>query len=285
MNHQKFYWKGILAMAIFLLGAIYLQAQIPETFYLKENSRNRKATPYVGEREADVMWSKRVWRTIDLREKFNHPMYYPESPINDRKSLFDVLKEGILSGEIDAFDNPFFDDEFKVKMTRAEENNLFYSWDSTNSVENPEAPGTFINAPLMTPLESHDIIQYWVKEDWFFDKQRSVMDVRIIGLCPLKTKEDPNSGAVIGVSPLFWVYFPQYRNLFARSEVFNTKNDAQRNTYDDLFMKRMFGSYIRKESNVMDRDINSYALGIDALLESERVKDDIFKTEHDVWHF
>ena len=29
------------------------------------------------------------------------------------------------------------------------------------------------------------ISQYYVKEDWFFDKQRSVMDVRIIGICPV----------------------------------------------------------------------------------------------------
>jgi hypothetical protein len=32
-----------------------------------------------------------------------------------------------------------------------------------------------------------------VKEDWFWDKQRSVMDVRIIAICPLQEKLAPAS--------------------------------------------------------------------------------------------
>ncbi|HLG02044.1 MAG TPA: gliding motility protein GldN, partial [Bacteroidia bacterium] len=129
-----------------------------------------------------------------------------------------------------------------------------------------------------------DIKAYWIKEDWFFDRQRSVMDVRIIGLCPLQEKLAPNSNDIEGFKPLFWVYFPACRNLFARQEIFNTRNDAQRMTLDDVFFKRMFQSYVRKESNVYDRPINSYYTGLDALLEADRVKDDIFKMEHDLWH-
>lgn len=254
-----------------------------ETFYIKENSRNRKPTPYAPEREGDIMWSKRVWRTIDLREKFNQPIYYPESPINDRKSLFDVIKAGVLNGEIYAYDN--MDDEFKIRNSKGEMEKMFTWWDSTNYTQDPNNPdGPQILAPIRYDLISSDIKQYWVKEDWYFDKQRSVMDVRILGLCPLKEKIDPITREMVGVMPLFWIYFPQCRNLFAKSEVFNTKNDAQRNTYDDLFQKRMFSSYVRKESNVYDRDISSYVTGIDVQLEAERVKDDIFKMEHDVWH-
>lgn len=286
----------VLTLILILGCSIFMSAQpgvidpngspaFGETFYIKENSRTRKPAPYVHESERDIMWSKRVWRTIDLREKFNHPMYYPETQINDRKSLFDVIKTGILNGEIYAYDNPAFDDEFRVRMSVASANNVFTWWDSTTTavdLNNPDGPP--IPNPTRYDLTSKDIVQYWVKEDWFFDKERSVMDVRIIGLCPLKAKRDPSTDEIIGVSPLFWVYFPQCRASFARSEVFNTKNDAQRITFDDLFQKRMFGSFVRKESNVFDRPINAYMTDIDALLEAERVKDDIFKIEHDVWH-
>lgn len=276
----------------FIFLSIFLEAQpgqsppaFGETFYIKENNRDRKATPYVYERESDIMWSKRVWRTIDLREKFNHPMYFPETETTYRKSLFDVIKSGIISGEIYAYDNPFFDDEFRVRMSKASSDLMFTWWDSTNYVQNPYNPnGPLILAPIRYDLTSKDIKQYWVKEDWYFDKQRGVMDVRILGLCPLKEKLDPSTGDMIGVMPLFWVYFPQCRNLFAKSEVFNTKNDAQRITYDDLFQKRMFSSFVRKESNVYDREISSYSSGIDIQLEAERAKDDIFKMEHDMWH-
>jgi gliding motility associated protien GldN len=273
----------ILLIVIMIAFPSILAAQIPSTFYVKENTRNRKPVNYNHERETDIMWSKRVWRTLDLREKFNHPLYYPENPINDRKSLFDVIKQGIMDGEIWAYDNPVFDDEFKVKMSKNQIDSMV-AWVDSVDVEDPFNPGTYVRVGVPGSLESRSVKQYWVKEDWFFDRQRSVMDVRILGLCPLQEKLNPNGG-IEGYKPLFWVYFPQCREVFARNEVFNTHNDAQRLSVDDVFYKRMFSSYVHKESNVYDRAINSYASGLDALLEADRVKDDISKTEHDVWHF
>jgi hypothetical protein len=36
---------------------------------------------------------------------------------------------------------------------------------------------------------------------------------------------------------------------------------------------------------VYNRSIESYAKGLDALMESERIKEEIFLTEHDLWHY
>jgi hypothetical protein len=48
----------------------------------------------------------------------------------------------------------------------------------------------------------------------------------------------------------------------------------------------MFGSYIYKEKNVYDRQISDYMLnGIDQLLEAEKIKEDIFILEHDLWEY
>jgi gliding motility associated protien GldN len=262
-----------------------LDPSFPDQLYLKENTRTRRPIPYTYLREADVMWSKRVWRTIDLREKFNHPLYYPETRIQDRRSLFDVLKDALMAGSITAFDNPAMDDEFKVRMSKTAIEGLFVQWDSTNQVEDPNNPGTYILAPIKTELTTNNVKAYWMKEDWFFDKQRSVMDVRILGLCPMKEKQDPSTGEVVGYQPLFWVYFPQCRPVFAQAEVYNMKTDAERRSLDDIFWKRMFQSYVHKETNVYDRNIQSYYTGLDALLESERIKNDIFVYEHDLWHF
>lgn len=276
----------VLLMQLCIEGLFPAQvhAQVAQYPYVKENTRTRRAVPYVHERETDIMWSKRVWRTLDLREKFNHPLYFPESQINDRKSLFDIIKDGLMSNAIHAFDNPVMDDEFQVRLNKVQIDSLFNAVDSV-PVENPYDPGTYVNVAIPRTIESRSVKQYWIKEDWYFDRQRSVMDVRILGLCPLQEKLNPTTNAIEGYKPLFWVYFPECRDLFARSEIFNTKNDAQRNSADDLFMKRMFSSYVHKESNVYDRHIIAYASGIDALLESERVKNDIQLMEHDVWHF
>jgi gliding motility associated protien GldN len=281
--------KFVLVAIVMLLAFDTVKAQVldpnvQDEVFLRENTRTRKPIPYTFLREADVMWSKRVWRTLDLREKFNHPLYYPETKINNRASLFDVIKKALLEGEIFAFDNPAMDDEFRVKMSKATIEGTFTSWDSTNQTEDPNNPGTFILAPLKTELNSNNVKAYWMKEDWFFDKQRSVMDVRILGLCPMKEKADPSTGEIIGYSPLFWVYFPQCRAIFAKNEVYNTKNDSERRSLDDVFWKRMFASYVHKESNVFDRVVSSYYTGLDALLESDRIKNDIFVMEHDLWH-
>ena len=50
-------------------------------------------------------------------------------------------------------------------------------------------------------------------------------------------------------------------------------------------MKRMFASTIVKEGNVYDRNINEYMIGLDALLEAERIKAEIFNIEHDLWEY
>lgn len=279
----------LLLASFLLVAALQAQVLVPDNFYVRENVANKRPVPYVHEREADIMWSKRVWRTIDLREKFNHPLYYPESPINNRRSLFDVVKRALLTGDLTAFDNPAMDDEFTSRMGRSQLDTLFNGgyWTTT---EDPNNPGTFIPQWVATPLESRMVKAWWVKEDWFWDKQRAVMDVRIIGICPLQEKIAPASsegggGEVVGFMPLFWIHFDQLRPILAREECYNTRNDAQRLSYDDVFLKRRFSSYIHKESNVFDRHVVSYAAGLETQFESERIKNDIFVTEHDYWHF
>ena len=131
---------------------------------------------------------------------------------------------------------------------------------------------------------SADIKKFLIKEDYYFDKQRSVFEVRILGICPVT--KNMVKDVDMGDKRLFWVYFPECRRLFAQNEMFNLKNGvAGRLTYDDVFMKRMFSSYIYKEENVYNRTIQEYALGVDALLESEKAKNTLFEFESNLWEY
>ena len=161
--------------------------------------------------------------------------------------------------------------------------------DSINiQVTRSEPPYDSYDSIVYRAFNPDDVVQYRVKEEWFFDKQRSVMDVRIIGIAPMTLARDQDGNLIEGGQKklLFWVYFPEARRIFANAEVANRFNTSQRLTFDDLFIKRMFNSYIMKEDNVYNRRVDDYkANPLDALLESERIKQDMINLEHDLWEY
>lgn len=273
-----------------LLSAIFcsmgIKAQVMDSppldgVYEKIHNLNRVPIPYAPLRKADALWTKRIWRVIDMREKINHPFYYPTSEQNGRASFMQVVLKAIKEGTITAYET--MDDEFLVPYTYDQIMKKLNRND-TMQMTRSYPPYDQYDSVINIPFEPSNVYKLRLKEDWFFDKQRSVMDARILGICPLVDEVDEN-GESKGQKLLFWIYFPDARKVFANAEVFNRFNDAARLTYDDLFFKRMFNSYIFKESNVYDRRIQEYALGMDALLESERIKNDIFLWEHDLWEY
>lgn len=275
---------SLLALALAPLGAARAQTVL-DGAYIKEHTKTQRVVPYPYIREADVMWYRRVWREIDLREKINLPLYYPTEPIHDRKSLFDVIKQGILDdGSITAYDvGPTAqDDEFTKPLLPTEVKALLTKTDTTQTDD--ILTGEMKTVISTSEVTSDKIKKYVLKEDWIFDKQRSVMDIRIIGICP-KQEIIGDQGEVRGYKPLFWLYFPELRYVLVNWDVFNRENDAERRSFDHVFWTRQFNSTITKVSNVYDRNIVQYQSGIDALLESERIKADLFDFEHDLWNF
>ena len=260
---------------------VYSQ-NVLDGIYVKEHYPTRKVISYPHLREADVMWSKRIWRKLDLREKINHPLYFPVNRIKDRRSLSQVVIEAVQEGSLTAYDPT--SDEFTLTLTKTEIDNKLLKVD-TVWIENPEPPYDLEMKIVSDEFDPSSVKEYRMKEDWFFDRQRSVLKVRIIGILPIYDNIDKETGIVRGTTPLFWIYFPEARNIFANAEVFNVRNDAERRTLEDVFWKRMFGSYVYKEQNVYDRMIAEYKEPYAALLEAENVKTDIFKLEHDLWEY
>ena len=140
-----------------------------------------------------------------------------------------------------------------------------------------------IASPIKMELEESDrgiMDELWVWEEWFFDKQRSVMDVRIMAM-----SFDGWKDAGTRVWP-FWIAYNDYRPLFATYESFNTHNEAEHRTFDDIFLQRRFSSFIVAETNPYDnRLISDYLIGIEAIREGERIQEEMFKYEHDQWEY
>ena len=276
----------LLLMMFTLIGGMAFSQNVLDGVYVKEHTVERQVIPYPFLREADVMWSKRVWRMIDLNEKMNLPLRFPSSKqTTNRKNLIDLLMDAIQEGTLTAYST--VDDEFVLPLTTKDILSQGGARTDTVQMQRSEPPYETYDTLIAREFSRDKVIGFRIKEDWFFDKQRSVMDVRIIGIAPVMyaIAEDGSVREGNIKMPLFWVYYPEARKLLANAEVFNRENDAARLSFDDMFQKRLFGSYIYKESNVYDRRIEDYRTGINALLESEKIKEDISNFEHDMWEF
>jgi len=281
--------KKLIAIVSFLsviIGGITItNAQVVNTprdgVYDKINVVDKRPIPYVYVREADVIWSQRVWRVIDMRERVNQPFYYPEVPQNGWRSLTTVIMDALKEGQITAYDAAT--DEFLVPLTYEEIIGRLERV-QTVSLQRNYPPYDYYDTIIQTQFNPMDVKRFRIKEDWFFDKQRSMMEVRVLGICPVRDNLD-ESGNIRGDETLFWIYYPEARETFAKAEVFNPNNSTQKLTYDDVFWKRTFHSTIYKESNRFDRRISEYATGIDALLESDRISRKLHQYEHDFWEF
>lgn len=233
--------------------------------------------PYPFLRQDDIMWSTRQWERIDVREKINHPLYYPVQPLPDRKSLFDVLVDAIVTeGSITEV---FRDDRFTRPLTNDEISQLV---SSNDTIRDPDDPSKILFIDELK-IKAPDVVAWELKSDWYFDKQRGEMKNRIIGISPvvkdIKIKTTTYN--------LFWIWFPDARPALATHVAYNPLNNQQRLTFDQIFHKRQFSSVIYKEDNTYDREIKDYKrnIAMDMLLESQRIRENLRAYEHDLWEF
>jgi gliding motility associated protien GldN len=275
---------GVIVFLLTLSGK-HIVAQIVNGAYKRTDIIQKKPMPLPVVREADVFWSKKLWRIIDLREKMNLPLYYPTVEMDGRMNLISLLLNGIENGQITPYDASL-DDDFKVPMSY-EQVKASFGAEATTEEKIDFDTGERTMVTIQGEIRPNDIKQYMIKEEWYFDKQTSTMNVRIIGICPIRefVRAGDASGQVQR-QKLFWVYYPEARTLLSTNLVLNPYNSAQQVSFDDLFIKRTFNSYIVIRENVYNnREISAYLSGKEAMLESKRIEDEIFNYEQDLWEY
>tara|TARA_B100000809_G_C14997254_1_gene480193 strand:- start:149 stop:1003 length:855 start_codon:yes stop_codon:yes gene_type:complete len=250
----------------------------------KENEQqlatdNDGPIPYGYIDDRDVMWSKIVWEFVDLNQKINLPYYFPIDTTNissDRRSLFSVLIKGIKQGKIkEAYTDSFF----TSKITQDEIESRLVNIRDENGYKD-----TF-------RIQSQDVEGYMLKGMWYFDKRQGEMKYRLLALAPmgkdvqtlgLEDMEDEK------LYDLFWIFFPNARQVLHDSKVFNPKNATHPISFDHLLNARRFGSVIVREENIYgNRKIEDYVRGnsLFQLLEANKIKENIRNREMDMWNY
>lgn len=271
------FWLVLISTGFSLYGQTHqsvLKAAPLDDYVVRQGERVPWVLPYPELREADILWEKRIWRLIDTQEKMNLIFRYPPMP------FITLLNEAVLKGQIKAY-HPI-DDKFSDVITPEELRQMLNDRD-TVEIMDPETYEIQFNV-VENDFDPETVKRYRVKEVWYFDTRVSQLKVRILGIAPLREVFD-ESGNFRYETPLYWVYYPHIRKVLAQYHIFNPVSDQKVMSWEDLWEMRFFSSVIIKESNMYDRRIEDYLSGVDAMLEAEKIKQEIFNFEHDLWSY
>lgn len=255
--------------------------------YYKRDLRNKqKSIIYQHVRENDVIWETLIWRTINIKEKFNQYFYYPLEPkgVQGRKNFAYMIWDAVVANEIPIYE----DDEFKILLDN-DDYVKRYTRPDTLELEIIDENEEYEYKTIVVPKEfnSEDILNIKLKEVVYQEKQTAGQYVRTIGLALVRDmyKEIDGEREYQGTVTLFWIPMLSERvqNLFAQREAYYEDNIAHLPSWEYIFYVRMFSSYITRESNRFNRTIDSYLTGEDALLESERIEQKLFEINVDQW--
>jgi len=252
--------------------------------YSKLGVKERKVIPYPPLREADVVYARRIQRMIDVKEKKNLPLNWALNPLSRLLYTWVTTGEAKSTGMLKAYTN----DSLTHAMNISDIRKLGGSSETKQYAPDSNAPDILKDTTIFTAFDPSTITKFLINEEWIFDKQRGEFFPRIIAIAPMYK---PSFGGVAAAVdyPMFWVSYLDLRPLFIKEEIFNRQNDAMRLSYYDFFEMRLFSSHITKESNEFNSAIADLPdfkdAPMDALYESERIKEELFNWEHDLWEY
>ncbi len=249
----------------------------------------------------DILKSMVVWEIIDMNDKINQPYYHNEDGIvSQNKSLYQVLFDAINSGKIkEVYDDELFTTRLSPEAIQSRIKNVVMSNAGIDRLNETgklteEEKKEFTNV-YETKTENVKVLK--IKGMWYIDKRDSQMKYRLLGIAAMG--QDPSTMGQFGpdgqplaskdeLIDLFWVYYPDAREVLANSIAFNSKNLSSDISFDDLLNARRFSTVIYKTDNGLGNGVIKDYIPKDAdeqLEESERIKAQILQMENDMWNY
>jgi gliding motility associated protien GldN len=264
-------------------------------FIYREVSVADTVVPYAKVAPEDVVYTKRVWREIDLRDRSNEILASP------KVNIVGIIYDAVNNGELDMYASN--DESFEGDPVNANKGN------DPKAAKSSTADTAFLGVNPGTNEVNRANNEFFVasfttlriKEDWILDIRRGIFEPRIIGIAPVridvKTAVDNNGNPVVDPttntvradtvkSVAGWIYFDDLREVLVKHKIANNQNDNSGINFDDVFVRRLFFSNVTKVSNSADNRIEDILFNPkERLLESERIKKAMANFEQGLWEY
>lgn len=261
-------------------------------------------------RVEDVIWSKVIYRVIDMRYKQNFQLYYPtryDDP--DYRSLFKVIVDAIVDG-MPVYEKRMdhIKPDFTTPLERKDLPSIFLADDPTADYSEDANHYDIASSDAMLlhydaandslsfhfyPYEGfvRNQLKYIIQEVVFFDRHTSRLYSKITAIAPLQSdkiisRDGSNIMQSINESMLFWIAFDDLRPYMNHQFIIPFQNETKRVTYDEYFQKRLYTSYILGEGNIYNRMIPEYCTTKEEIeKEQQRIASELMNFEQDIWEY
>ena len=284
-----------------------------ETQELKEASDTLAS---VFHRTEDIVWSRFIYRVIDMRYKQNYQLYFPVTSADPQyRNLFKVMLDAIVDG-MPVYEKSQEPGDIKPRLETP------LAKDQIPGLLNTDREGIsdgdiatsdymLIHYDSVTDKMSfndymyqqyvRNQLKFMILEVVFFDKHYSRLFSKIIAIAPMSSEdiegEDTPIMDALYQSLRFWVVYDDFRPYMARQYMIPQSNDSKRVTFEQFFAQKLYASYIIGDSNMYDRMLAEAATrGRDeqedkAVIEKElkkeqqRIENELMTFELDLWEY
>lgn len=284
-----------------------------ETQELSETSGNIVS---VFHRSDDIVWSRVVYRIIDMRYLQNYQLYMPISGTDpSHSSLLKVMLNAMADGMPVYEKDPNGDIKPYINEAMKSTGKDALTWFDLAQLLNPDdtedvrAEVRVMKYDSVAGKLSLDVnrfdqfarnqLKYMIQEVIFFDKHYSRLYSKILAIAPMhadnmqldvvESSSEKSSEEIMSAlwqQMLFWVPFDSFRPYMAKQYMMQTDNNTKRVTFDDFFQQKLYTSYIVGTSDVYDRMIPDYAkTHEDIMKEQERIEWELLSAEQDLWEY
>lgn len=311
---MKKYW--IITCIIFVFVSINsLHAQTKQMPFFERNGTVALQTTemnsladtiaVVNHRFDDVVWSRIVYRIIDMRDKQNYQIYFPTIPNDQYRSLFRLILDAVVNDTLRAYDKVERDIQplYKSILPKDSLKNIFV-YITNDTINKTTTKDQLISEDPITqklnvskflyPAYIKDQLKFVTQEIVFFDKHTSRMYSKIIGIAPIYGLTESNvtlgsnndAWSYLQSSVLCWFLFDELRPYLAKQYVIPSGNDTQRLTYDEFFAQKLYSSYILGDSNINNRTLLQYLTDPEKIRkEQQRIETEMLNFEQDLWEY